>query len=69
MAYDEESARRYREMCRIIGDVVIAMVAEGHETRKDAIADVLRAEMTKGSKKWDPEQLQLIEFAVELLEE
>lgn len=69
MAYDEESARRYREMCRIIGDVVIAMVAEGHETRKVAIADVIRTEMTKGPDKWSPEQLQLMELAVELLEE
>lgn len=69
MAYDEESARRYREMCRIIGDVVIALVAEGHETRKVAIADVIRTEMTKGADKWNPDQLQLMELAVELLEE
>lgn len=69
MAYNEESARRYREMCRIIGDVVIAMVAEGHETRKVAIADVIRTEMAKGADKWSPDQLQLMELAVELLEE
>lgn len=69
MAYNEESARRYREMCRIVGDVVFAMVAGGHETRKVAIADVIRTEMAKGADKWNPDQLQLMELAVELLEE
>lgn len=69
MVHNEERARRYREMCRIIGDMVIAMVAEGRETRKESIADALRAEMQKSSDKWNAEQLGLIEFAIELLEE
>lgn len=69
MAYNEYAAQRYREMCRIIGDVVIAMVAEGRETRKEAIADALRTEMQKGADKWSADQLGLIEFAIELLEE
>ncbi|UXY13381.1 DUF2767 family protein [Kosakonia sp. ML.JS2a] len=45
------------------------MVAGGHETKKVAIADVIRTEMTKGADKWNPDQLQLMELAVELLEE
>lgn len=69
MAYNEDADQRYREMCRIIGDMVIAMVAEGHETKKEAIADALRAEMQKGADKWSADQLGLIEFAMELLEE
>lgn len=69
MAYNEYAAQRYREMCRIIGDMVIAMVAEGRETKKEAIADALRAEMQKGADRWNADQLGLIEFAIELLEE
>lgn len=56
-------------MCRIVGDVVFAMVAEGHETRKVAIADVIRTELSKGLDKWDGDQLQMMELAVKLLEE
>lgn len=69
MAYNEDAAQRYREMCRIIGDRVIAMVSEGRETRKEAIADALRTEMQNGYGKWSADQLGLIEFAIELLEE
>lgn len=68
MAYNEDAAQRYKEMCRIIGDRVIAMVAEGRETRKEAIADALRTEMQNGYGKWSADQLGLIEFAIELLE-
>ncbi|WP_430963570.1 DUF2767 family protein, partial [Salmonella sp. CQ23WZ0132SAL] len=39
-------------MCRIVGDVVFAMVAEGHETKRVAIADVIRTEIAKGLDKW-----------------
>lgn len=60
---------RYQEMCRIVGDVVFAMVAEGHETKRVAIADVIRTELAKGLEKWDEDQLQCMEIAVKLLEE
>lgn len=69
MDYEEVAQLRYQEMCRIVGDVVFAMVAEGHETRKVAIADVIRTELTKGVGKWDTDQLQVMALAVKLLEE
>lgn len=69
MDYEEEAQKRYQEMCRIVGDVVFAMIAEGHETRKVAIADVLRTEIAKGLHKWDLDQIQVMELAVKLLEE
>ena len=65
---DEEAAQlRYQEMCRIVGDVVFAMIAEGHETRRVAIADVIRTEISKGIDKWDLDQIQVMELAVKLL--
>lgn len=69
MDYEEVAQLRYQEMCRIVGDVVFAMVAEGHETRKVAIADVIRTELAKGVEKWDEDQLQVMALAVKLLEE
>lgn len=69
MDYEEVAQLRYQEMCRIVGDVVFAMVAEGHETRKVAIADVIMTELAKGIDKWDVDQLQVMELAVKLLEE
>ncbi|WP_348251443.1 DUF2767 family protein, partial [Salmonella enterica] len=46
---DEELAQlRYQEMCRIVGDDVFAIVAEGHETKRVAKADVIRTEIGKG---------------------
>ncbi len=45
------------------------MVAEGHETKRVAIADVIRTEIAKGLEKWDLDQLQAMELAVKLLEE
>lgn len=69
MDYEEIAQQRYQEMCRIVGDVVFAMVAEGHETRKVAIADVIRTELAKGIDKWDDDQLQVMALAVKLLEE
>lgn len=68
MDYETLAQLRYQEMCRIVGDVVFAMVAEGHETKKVAIADVIRTELAKGDK-WDKDQLQVMELAVKLLEE
>ena len=56
-------------MCRIVGDVVFAMVAEGHETKRVAIADVIRTEIAKGLDKWGLDQIQVMELAVKLLEE
>ncbi|MDM2973291.1 DUF2767 family protein [Citrobacter sp. CK198] len=41
MDYEELAQLRYQEMCRIVGDVVFAMVAEGHETKRVAIAIVV----------------------------
>ncbi|EMQ1727300.1 fumarate hydratase FumD [Salmonella enterica] len=69
MDYEAAAQERYREMCRIVGDVVFAMVAKGHETKKVAIADVLRTEIAKGLDKWDVDQIQVMELAVKLLEE
>lgn len=69
MDYEEVAQLRYQEMCRIVGDVVFAMVAEGHETRRVAIADVIRTEISKGLNKWNSEQIQMMELAVNLLEE
>ncbi|WP_312817202.1 fumarate hydratase FumD [Atlantibacter subterraneus] len=69
MDYEEIAQQRYQEMCRIVGDVVFAMVAQGHETRKVAIADVIRTELAKGIDKWDEDQLQVMALAVKLLEE
>ncbi|HID9040214.1 fumarate hydratase FumD [Klebsiella quasipneumoniae] len=69
MDYEEVAQLRYQEMCRIVGDVVFAMVAKGHETRRVAIADVIRTEIAKGLGKWDPYQIQVMELAVKLLEE
>ncbi|MCX2942904.1 DUF2767 family protein [Rahnella perminowiae] len=38
-------------MCRLVGNVVFGMVAEGHETKQVAIADVLLLrEIAKGNK-------------------
>lgn len=68
MDYEVEAERRYQEMCRLVGDVVFALVAEGHETKRVAIADVLRAEIAKGDK-WNLDQLQVMELAVKILEE
>ncbi|MEX3412219.1 fumarate hydratase FumD [Salmonella enterica subsp. enterica serovar Thompson] len=56
-------------MCRIVGDVVFAMVAEGHETKRVAIADVIRTEIAKGLDKWHVDQIQCMKLAVKLLEE
>lgn len=58
MAYEEAAQLRYQEMCRIVGDVVFAMVAEGHETKRVAIADMILTEISKGLGKWDADQLQ-----------
>ncbi|EBJ8359895.1 fumarate hydratase FumD [Salmonella enterica] len=69
MDYEAAAQERYREMCRIVGDVVFAMVAEGHETKRVAIADVIRTEIAKGLDKWDVDQIQVMELAVKLLEE
>ncbi|MER1974560.1 fumarate hydratase FumD [Pseudocitrobacter faecalis] len=69
MDYEEMAQLRYQEMCRIVGDAVFAMVAEGHETKRVAIADVIRTELVKGLEKWDEDQLQCMELAVRLLEE
>ncbi|MFP8470689.1 fumarate hydratase FumD [Klebsiella grimontii] len=69
MDYEEAAQLRYQEMCRIVGDVVFAMVAEGHETKRVAIADVIRTEVSKGLGKWDADQLQCMELAVKLPEE
>lgn len=69
MDYEEAAQLRYQEMCRIVGDVVFAMVAEGHETKRVAIADVIRTEILKGLDKWDSDQIQVMELAVKLLEE
>ncbi len=57
MDYEEAAQLRYQEMCRIVGDVVFAMIAEGHETRRVAIADVIRTEISKGIEKWDLDQI------------
>ncbi|ELD1453774.1 DUF2767 family protein, partial [Salmonella enterica subsp. enterica serovar Typhimurium] len=51
MKSEELAQLRYQEMCRIVGDVVFAMVAEGHETKRVAIADVIRTEIAKGLDK------------------
>lgn len=69
MDYETEAERRYQEMCRLVGDVVFAMMAEGHETKRVVIADVLRTEISKGNDKWDLDQLQVMELAVKILEE
>ncbi|ELU3013111.1 fumarate hydratase FumD [Salmonella enterica] len=69
MAYEATAQERYQEMCRIVGDVVFAMVAQGHETKRVAIADVIRTELAKGLDKWDVDQIQVMELAVKLLEE
>lgn len=69
MDYEDAAQLRYQEMCRIVGDVVFAMVAEGHETKRVAIADVIRTEILKGLDKWDSDQIQVMELAVKLLEE
>ncbi|EDY1956159.1 fumarate hydratase FumD [Salmonella enterica] len=67
MKSEELAQLRYQEMCRIVGDVVFAMVAEGHETKRVAIADVIRTELSKGMDKWDIDQIQVMELAVKLL--
>ncbi|EBZ2755938.1 fumarate hydratase FumD [Salmonella enterica subsp. enterica serovar Pomona] len=69
MKNEELAQLRYQKMCRIVGDVVFAMVAEGHETKRVAIADVIRTELAKGLDKWDIDQLQCMKLAVKLLEE
>ncbi|EAY7691955.1 fumarate hydratase FumD [Salmonella enterica] len=69
MKNEELAQLRYQEMCRIVGDVVFAMVAQEHETKRVAIADVIRTELAKGVDKWDDDQLQCMELAVKLLEE
>ncbi|MCT4708813.1 fumarate hydratase FumD [Enterobacteriaceae bacterium H11S18] len=69
MTAEEMAQMRYQEMCLIVGDIVFAMVAEKHETRRVAIADVIRTELAKGPEKWDEDQLQVMELAVKLLEE
>lgn len=69
MKNEELAQLRYQEMCRIVGDVVFAMVAEGHETKRVAIADVIRTEIAKSLDKWDDGQLQCMKLAVKLLEE
>lgn len=68
MDYETEAERRYQEMCRLVGDVVFAMVAEGKEIKRMAIADVLRTEIAKGDER-DPGKLQVMKLAVKILEE
>lgn len=69
MDYEKAAQLRYQEMCRIVGDVVFAMVSQRNETKKVSIADVIRTELAKGLDKWDLDQLQVMELAVKLLEE
>ncbi|EIC84031.1 fumarate hydratase FumD [Serratia sp. M24T3] len=69
MDYEAEAERRYQEMCRIVGDAVFVLTSERYETKRVAIADVLRTELAKGIEKWDEEQLQCMELAVRILEE
>ncbi|MFU2148938.1 fumarate hydratase FumD [Hafnia paralvei] len=69
MDYEKAAQLRYQEMCRIVGDVVFAMVSQGNETKKVSIADVIRTELAKGLDKWDLDQLQVMELAVKLLDE
>lgn len=69
MDYEAAAQERYEEMCRIVGDVVFGMVAERHETKRVAIADVLRTEIAKGLQKWDLDQVEVMQLAVKLLEE
>lgn len=45
MDYEELAQLRYQGMCRIVGDVAFAMVAEGHETKRVAIADMIRGDI------------------------
>jgi hypothetical protein len=45
------------------------MVSGGHETKRVAIADVIRTEIAKGLDKWDLDQIQMMELAVKLLDE
>ncbi len=67
MDYEAEAERRYQEMYRLVRDVVFAMVAEGHETKRVAIADVLRTEIAKWNDKWGLDQLQVMELLVKIL--
>ena len=55
--------------CAALSGIVFVMVAEGHETKRVAIADVIRTEISKGLGKWDLDQIQVMELAVKLLEE
>jgi predicted DNA-binding protein YlxM (UPF0122 family) len=65
---EAEAMQLYDELCRIVGDAVLSMVAERHETKRIAIADVLRTQATV-KEKWDEKQLRLFSLAIKLLEE
>lgn len=57
----------YHELCRIVGDAVFFMSAKGFETRKVAIADVLRTEMVR-VRRCNHSRAELIVLAVKILE-
>ncbi|MBU6520789.1 DUF2767 family protein [Pantoea sp. B270] len=64
---NDNALRRYETMCLIVGDAVFSLVSEGHETRRAALADMLRTEMLKHNR-YDPNELQAMNRAVRLLE-
>ena len=68
MNAEEKAELIYQEMCRVVGDVVFSLAAEGYETKKVAIADVIRTELAKKDK-WEHNQVRVMELAVKLLEE
>lgn len=66
--YEDRAEEKYAELCMIVGDVVFALSAEGFDTKKIQIADVLRTELAKVGK-WEEDQIRLIELAIRILEE
>ncbi len=66
---EEQIAKQvYDEMCRMVGDIVLGMAAEGYETKKIAIADVVRTQAMMKDK-WSRDQLRCLRLAIALLEE
>ncbi|MBU9815464.1 DUF2767 family protein [Rahnella sp. C60] len=66
MDYGAEAEHRHYEMCRLVGNVVFAMVTEGHEIKRVAIAYVLCTEIGKGDW-WIFGQLKIMKLAVKII--
>lgn len=68
MDYSDTFMRQHEEMCQVVGSIVFALTAAGHETWRENIVTVLRSELAE-SGKWQPDQILYLQTAIDLLEQ